>query len=396
MGQSDERRGIIGITGESRHRMKRTADSNSPLATDPEALIPNFCAGESVWLMVFVMEMMAVVLTLFTGQRGMPALETLLMFSLYLQWLGISSAIVLCTARGVMRGRSVGMVFFVCWGLLILVTTIIADGAWWLSRVLPIGEPVGETQQAFVLRNVGISAILSLLLLRYFWGRAQLQAQVKADAETRYLALQARIRPHFLFNSLNSIASLIASKPEQAEEMVLDLSELFRASLSKRNTLVTVAEEVEFVKTYMRIEQVRLGDKLWVNWHIRADATKARIPLLILQPLVENAVHHGVSRLRGRGGIDVSVRREGQQLIIDVENPMPPEDAPKRESTGVALENIAQRLKLIYGDAAEMTQGAAKTQNGQVYRAEIRVPYTTTATTAELNAAAGADEEGDD
>ncbi|MDO9452201.1 MAG: histidine kinase [Stagnimonas sp.] len=373
--------------------MKRTNSNINSLAPDPQALIPNFCAGEAVWLLVFVMEMVALVLTLLTGERGAAALSALLMYSLYLQWMGICGAIVLCTARRAMTKSSVGTVFFVCWGLLMLVTTLIADGAWWLSRVLPIGEPVGETQQAFVLRNVCISAILSLLLLRYFWGRAQLQAQVKADAETQYLALQARIRPHFLFNSLNSIASLIATKPDQAEEMVLDLSELFRASLDKRNTLVKVSEEIEFVKTYMRIETVRLGDKLWVNWHIAKDSLDARIPLLILQPLVENAVHHGVSRLRGRGGIDVTVQREGQRLLIAVENPVPPEDAPKRESTGVALENISQRLKLIYGDSAELTQGLARTPNGSVYRAQIKVPYTTvdrnTGTVA-------SDDEGDD
>lgn len=373
--------------------MKRTDTTTKSLAPDPQALIPNFCAGEAVWLLVFVMEMMALVLTLFTAQRGAEAMQTLLMFSLYLQWMGICSAIVLCTTRRVMTKSSVGMVFFVCWGLLMLVTTVIADGAWWLSRVIPIGEPIGEPQQSFVLRNVAISAILSLLLLRYFWGRAQLQAQVKADAQTQYLALQARIRPHFLFNSLNSIASLIATKPDQAEEMVLDLSELFRASLDKRNTLVKVSDEVEFVKTYMRIETVRLGDKLWVNWHIAPDAVDARIPLLILQPLVENAVHHGVSRLRGRGGIDVSVRREAQWLHIEVENPVPPDDAPKRESTGVALENIAQRLKLIYGDAAQLKQGAARTPNGPVYRAEIKVPYTTEDRSSGTTVS---DDEGDD
>ena len=372
--------------------MKRTARQNNPLAQDPQALIPNFCAGEAVWQLVFVMEMMALVLTVFTGERGREAMGTLLMFSLYLQWIGICSAIVLCTARRVMTRASVGLVFFVCWGLLVLVTTLVADGAWWLSRVVPIGEPVGEPQQTFVLRNVAISAILSLLLLRYFWGRAQLQAQVRADAETRYLALQARIRPHFLFNALNSIAALITTQPARAEELVLDLSELFRASLDKRNTLVKVAEEVEFVKTYLRIEQVRLGDKLWVNWELARDALDARIPLLILQPLVENAVHHGVSRLRGRGGITVAVSRKDAQLVIDVENPIPPEDAAKRESTGVALENIAQRLKLIYGDSAELVQGTARTDNGLVYRASIKVPYTT----VDADAGSDADSEGDD
>ena len=356
-------------------------------------LIPDFCRGEAVWLLMFVMQMVALVLTLLSAKRGASALEQLVLLSVYLQWLGLSSAAVLCVARRWLKLARVGIVFFVCWGLLVVVTLIIADCAWAIARYAKWAQPLAETRMEFVVRNVAISAILSLLLLRYFWGRAQLQAQVRADSEVRYLALQARIRPHFLFNSLNSIASLIMTKPEQAEEMVLDLSELFRASLSKRNTLVKVSEEVEFVKTYMRIETVRLGDKLWVNWELSKDALDARIPLLILQPLVENAVHHGVSRLKARGGITVAVHREGQKLAIDVENPVPPDDAPKRESTGVALENISQRLKLIYGDAAELTQGLARTENGSVYRASIKVPYTTVDTQAGSTAT---DDEGDD
>ena len=340
-------------------------------------LIPDFCRGEAVWLLMFVMQMVALVLTLLSAKRGASALEQLVLLSVYLQWLGLSSAAVLCVARRWLKLARVGIVFFVCWGLLVVVTLIIADCAWAIARYAKWAQPLAETRMEFVVRNVAISAILSLLLLRYFWGRAQLQAQVRADSEVRYLALQARIRPHFLFNSLNSIASLISTKPEQAEEMVMDLADLFRASLEKRNRLVKVSEEIEFVKTYMRIERVRLGDKLWVNWEIGAEAHSARVPLLILQPLVENAVHHGVSRLRARGGITVAIHRDGARLVIDVENPIPPEDAPKRESTGVALENIAQRLKLIYGDKAKLEQGPERTETGPVYRARIQVPYTT-------------------
>lgn len=358
-------------------------------------LIPNFCRGEAVWLLMLVMEMVAVILTLVGAERGDGALRQLMLLSLYLQWLGLSSAVVLCIARRWLRLARVGVVFFVCWGLLVLVTLIISDASWWLLKYVAWAQPVSETREEFIVRNVAISAILSLLLLRYFWGRAQLQAQVRADSEVRYLALQARIRPHFLFNSLNSIASLISTNPEQAEEMVIDLADLFRASLEKRNRLVRVAEEVEFVKTYLRIERVRLGDKLWINWEIAPEAHSARVPLLILQPLVENAVHHGVSRLRARGGITVAIHREGARLVIDVENPVPPEDAPKRESTGVALENIAQRLKLIYGDTATLEQGPERTKTGPVYRARIQVPYTTEDTQGLQSATPGASDEGE-
>ena len=351
-----------------------------PAAAQPQSqhnLIPDFCRGEAVGLLVIVMEMMAVVLTLLSAERGEAALQRLILISLYLQWMGLSSAMVLCLARRWLKLARVGVVFFVCWCLLVLVTLVIADAAWWIAGYAKWVRPMTAGRIEFIVRNVAISAILSLLLLRYFWGRTQLQAQARADSEARYLALQARIRPHFLFNSLNSIAALISIKPEQAEEMVVDLADLFRVSLDARNRLVRVHEEVEFVKIYLRIEQVRLGDKLWVNWDIAPDAANARTPLLILQPLVENAVHHGVSRLRGRGGINVTVRREQNWLVIDVENPIPPEDAPRRESTGVALENIAQRLKLIYGDAAKIVQGPERTDTGPVYRARIQIPYTT-------------------
>lgn len=345
-------------------------------------LIPNFCSGEAVGLLVVVMQMMAVVLTLLSTERGEAALERLTLVSLYLQSMGLSSAMVLCLARRWLKLARVGVVFFVCWGLLVLVTLVISDASWWIAGYAK-WPPMTAGRMEFIVRSVAISAILSLLLLRYFWGRAQLQVQARADSEARYLALQARIRPHFLFNSLNSIAALISTRPEQAEEMVVDLADLFRVSLDARNRLVKVSEEVEFVKIYLRIEQVRLGDKLWVNWDIAPDTTNARTPLLILQPLVENAVHHGVSRLRGRGGINVTVRREQAWLIIDVENPIPPEDAPKRESTGVALENIAQRLKLIYGEAAKLIQGPERTDTGPVYRARIQIPYTTEETSSE-------------
>lgn len=340
-------------------------------------LIPNFCKGEAVFQLMVVMELIAIILTAAAKIPQGQALSHIVLLSIHLQWVALSGAGVLCLSRRWLTMARAGVVFFVSWGLLVVMTLLTADIIWWLTGVVEALPDIEGDRESFLLRNVLIGAIVGLLLLRYFWSRAQLQAQARVHSEARYLALQARIRPHFLFNSLNSIASLISTNPDQAEEMVIDLADLFRASLEKRNRLVKVSEEVEFVKTYMRIERVRLGDKLWVNWEIGPEAHSARVPLLILQPLVENAVHHGVSRLRARGGITVAIHKDGSRLVIDVENPVPPEDAPKRESTGVALENIAQRLKLIYGDKAKLEQGPERTETGPVYRARIQVPYTT-------------------
>lgn len=338
-------------------------------------LIPNFCRGEAIAQLLLQMELMAVVFTLLGGAEG--ALLRLCQYSIYMMWIGLSAAFLLCTARKWLRMARIGVVFFVSWGLLVVMTLLIADIAWALNQSFHFALAPNLTRGDFLLRNVAISAIISVMLLRFFWGRAQLENNARVDSESRYLALQARIRPHFLFNALNSIASLISTKPDQAEELVIDLADLFRASLEKDNRLVTLAEEIEFVKTYLRIETTRLGDKCWINWAIEPDTLKARIPLLLLQPLLENAVYHGVSRLSARGGIYVSAQCKLGQLIIDVENPIPPSDAPLKKGTGVAMDNIVQRLKLIYGPAASLVQGPVQTDMGPIYQVKMRMPFLT-------------------
>ncbi|HZR34214.1 MAG TPA: histidine kinase, partial [Nevskia sp.] len=245
-----------------------------------------------------------------------------------------------------------------------------------LDQWFSLGVPLGDTPWPFAIRNLAISGIVSLLLLRYFWERHQWQEQSRAEFEARYLALQARIRPHFLFNSLNSIAELIGTKPDKAEEMVVDLADLFRVSLDSRQRLVTMREEIEVVKGYLRIEEIRLGGKLLINWEVTDEALDAEMPRLILQPLVENAVHHGVSRLRARGMLHVTGRREGSYLVVDVENPLPPEEAePHTEGTGTAVNNIAQRIKLIYGDRAKLILGQDQGEFGPFFRARLRLPF---------------------
>jgi two-component system, LytTR family, sensor histidine kinase AlgZ len=340
------------------------------------ALIPNFCTARALLLLAGVIEMVVVVLSLASTAGNEAVQLRFVSLSLFLQWIGLCSAAVLCTARRFLTLAHVGLVFFVCWGLLLLVTLGVSWMAWQLDFQFALGVPLGDSPWPFAIRNLVISGIVSLLLLRYFWERHHWQEQARAELEARYLALQARIRPHFLFNALNSLAELIGSKPNKAEEMVVDLADLFRVSLDSRQRLVTLREEIEIVKGYLRIEEIRLGDKLTVNWEIADEALDAEMPRLILQPLVENAVHHGVSRLRARGLVHVSGRREGRYLIVDVENPLPPEEArPHTEGTGTAVNNIAQRIKLIYGDRAKLILGQDQSEFGPLFRARLRLPF---------------------
>lgn len=339
------------------------------------SLIPEFCRGPALITLAYVMELLAVILTLAASATRADAQRELVWLSVYLQGLGLIGAAALCFTRRWLRRVRLPIRFLACWGLVVLITLIVSALTWEAVHHFQIGVVVDGSITSFILRNALIAAIISLLLLRYLWERHQWQEEARAEAEARYLALQARIRPHFLFNSLNSIAELIGTRPETAENMVVDLADLFRASLDSRHRLIPLREEIEIVKGYLRIEEIRLGDKLLVNWEISDSTLDAQLPRLTLQPLVENAILHGISRLNGRGLLHVIARRDGDYLVADVENPVPPEEAPKRVGTGTAINNIAQRIKLIYGDRAKLILGEERDEFGPLFRARLRLPF---------------------
>lgn len=354
-------------------------------ARQENSLIPEFCRAPSLLTLAYVLELMAVVLTLTGNTTGRDALRQLLILSLYLQAIGLSSAGALCMVRPWLTSARPGLLFLACWWVIVMVAFLISTMTWRLDHELGLGLVTIAAPWHFVLRSVCVAAILAVLMLRYLWERHQWQEESRAEADGRYLALQARIRPHFLFNALNSLAELIPTKPDLAEEMVIDLSDLFRVSLDSRQRLIPLREEIEIVKIYMRIEEIRLGDKLLVNWEIPEAVLEAQVPRLTVQPLVENGVLHGVSRLRARGMLHVIARREGEFLVVDVENPIPPEEAPKRAGTGTAINNIAQRIKLIYGERAKLILGEDRDEFGPLFRARLRLPYVLHSG-AELNA----------
>jgi two-component system sensor histidine kinase AlgZ len=351
--------------------MKKTVVAAKPQTN----LIPEFCRWPALLTLAYVMELIAVVLALATTESGRHALHRLGVLSLYLQWLGLCASASLCLIRRSLKPERPGLLFTICWAMLVVVTAAVSATTWWIDQQLQLQLLTDASLPTWVMRNACIAAIVSLLLLRYLWERHQWQEESRAEADARYLALQARIRPHFLFNALNSLAELIPSKPEVAEEMVIDLADLFRVGLDSKQKLIPLKDEIEIVKGYLRIEEIRLGDKLLVNWEIPDNCLAAQLPRLTLQPLVENGVLHGVSRLRARGMLHVIARREGDYLVIDVENPIPPEDAPKRAGTGTAISNIAQRIQLIYGDKAKLVIGEDRDEFGRLYRARLRLPY---------------------
>lgn len=190
-------------------------------------------------------------------------------------------------------------------------------------------------------------------------------------AEARLAALQARINPHFFFNSLNAVLSLIRSEPKRAERILENLSDLFRVAMGKQEGLVSLSSEVRLANGYLEIEKVRLGDRLNVEWFIDRMPARALIPPLILQPLVENAVYHGIEPSMSAGTIQINVYRARDEVHVDIRNPMLPVRERRRKGNGIALENVRERLLLHFDAEASLT-----TQSGSdYYQVHIMLPY---------------------
>jgi two-component system, LytTR family, sensor histidine kinase AlgZ len=209
-------------------------------------------------------------------------------------------------------------------------------------------------------------ALLSAALVAALILRAK--GRMPADTQARLSELQARIRPHFLFNTLNSAIALVREDPARAEAILEDLSDLFRHALMDPSQTMTLAEEVALARRYLDIEQVRFGDRLQVEWALDASAGVARLPALLLQPLVENAVKHGVEPSAAGAQVKVSTQRRSSTVVIKVTNTVPAGQG--RRGHGVAQDNVRDRLRLLHD-----VQGQFQTvlKDG-IYQVRIEVP----------------------
>ena len=235
-------------------------------------------------------------------------------------------------------------------------------GALFFNRVFPELPPWSPAR-------VGLfSGGMTLCLLAYF--RLRDLALSPALAEARLQALQSRIRPHFLFNTLNAVLSLIRSDPRRAETALEDLSELFRALVSDARRLVPLVEEVKLTRRYLEIEQLRLGERLKVAWRIDKMPGDALVPPLLLQPLVENAVYHGIEPATEPGEIQLDLYSSRDQVHIVVRNPAAT-GAVGHAGNHMALDNIRERLLLYFDLDASLTCE----QRGGTYQVHLVLPY---------------------
>lgn len=327
--------------------MPDTPDQSRPATRAPEQdnlFLPDFCGIRMVFLIVIIAELAAIVLALAPLETSLTERWTRLgLISLFVQWCALSSCALLCLLRRYLSRLQSWQAALYSYLLILLIVALVSEGAYWLIHY-PGGMDTGWHVK-FVARNLFIGLIITGPLLRYFYVQNQWRRQVRAESEARLQALQSRIRPHFLFNSMNTIVSLIRHKPEQAEQVVENLADLFRASLSDVRQRVTLSEELELCQRYLQIEKLRLGERLDVHWQVDNLPQDAQLPALLVQPLIENAIYHGIEPRTDGGTIDIQGDFDGQQLRITIRNPLPEQPSSSfRRGNQLAHQNIRDRL----------------------------------------------------
>ena len=321
---------------------------------EAQVYLPDFCAPATVLVVVLVSELIAILLTLAAYEPG-TFLTELGTMSLYVQWLALLSAAVMCYARRWIERLGPDRAFFICFLVLLLLCLVLAEIAYQLNAVFGTSVIVSDSHGGFLVRTFAISAIVIALTMRYLYISSEWRRSIVLEAQARISALQALIRPHFLFNSMNTIASLTRSDPAQAEEAVEDLADLMRANLNATEDRTSLKAELEVAAIYQRIEKLRLGDRLRVRWDVDELPMRALIPSLTIQPLLENAIYHGIELLPNGGEVLIDGKRTSDELSIEVSNPIAATREARHRGNKMALSNIRQRFELAYGNRANVS-----------------------------------------
>ncbi len=332
--------------------MTETSKKKKSTLTIDGCFLPNFCSVRMVFAVVITAELLALVLSLSGSAVSSDFTSNLSLYSLFIQWIALSWSALVCLLRPRLCKMENWASGLLVWSLVPLLTIIFSE----LYLNLFTMERSAPDHYFFLIKGVSIGAIVSALALRYIYLQFLWRKQIVAESGARLQSLQSRIRPHFLFNSMNTIASLIRSKPEIAEETIYDLSDLFRASLSDASNLTTLEKELQLAQGYLRIEAQRLGERLAVEWDLEELPLDAQMPALILQPLLENAVYHGIEPSPDIGKIQIVGRYRRRQVNISIRNTKPSTpDAKHTNGNRMALDNIKQRLQGLYQEQAGLT-----------------------------------------
>lgn len=337
-------------------KLKKPSLKHMPKSTPKqEFFIPDLCKVQALLFIVLVAELLAIVLALADGGVQRFDWSAFALTSLFVQWVFLLSAALLCQLRPHLSGWPLSWAAALCYVLLLTVVAVTSVASQYLLGGGLNGADDWLPDPWPILTHVLICAVLAGIALRYFYLTQQLRIQQRTELMARIQALQSRIRPHFLFNSMNIIASLIPVDQDAAETAVEDLASLFRASLAEVATEVSLADELDVCRRYARIEQLRLGARLRLDWQVDSVPLTLKIPSLSLQPLLENAIYHGIQQLPEGGVVTINAAYQQGVLSVSVANPVLNDRSAVTEGNRLAQDNIHHRLQALYGPKAGLT-----------------------------------------
>lgn len=322
--------------------------------------LPDFCRGETIINVVIIAQLLAIIVTIVSQRLSANVFKDLLLISLFVQWVALSTTAALCIFRPYLEklpsNRALMMAYLVMVTVALLISELMIWAMWgagWISSARP------QWYLYYHAQNFTIAAIVDALALRYFLARHQFKQSAYAEERARMELLKYRIRPHFLFNSMNIIASLTQHAPDKAEAAIEDMADLFRLMLDESKNLIPLAAEVAVAKKYLALEKLRLEDRLSVNWQVGDIPRTAKLPVLMLQLLLENAIQFGIEPLSGGGEITIKLDIQDDCLRASISSPINQgQEGVGRQNDNTALDNIRLRLRGHYG-----ASGSLVTQN---------------------------------
>ncbi|HEU0277512.1 MAG TPA: histidine kinase [Rhodanobacteraceae bacterium] len=340
-------------------------DDGAVATPDARRALPDFCSLGSVLTLAFVAELVVVIDALAPDARmGWRGFSTATAFVV---WLALLASLLLCRLAPLMTKWPHTFAWPLAWAALVLLVALASVCVAWLDHGLGTHLTPGSVAR-FSLGNTVLAALLAAALLRYLYVLAEWRARLAAVARAQFDALQARIRPHFLYNSMNTVAALVRVDPDAAERTIEDLAELFRASLGANDAPSTLGAELALIDRYLAIEQLRLGERLRIERRFDDLPLDLPMPALLLQPLVENAIYHGIQPRRDGGTLTLAGSRREGGIEIDITNPLPDAASPARNGQG--LDNVRRRVTFHYGRRGHVDVR----QDATTFQVRVRLP----------------------
>lgn len=334
------------------------------ITTTGSPRLPDF-ANLGIWLRILLGVHGLVLLGALAANHHLAALpDELLGLATHLEPTLIACLLILRLLHALLKALHPHLAAILGWGIVLFCS----------GSVMAFQMHLGMNRAEALPRVLFWSTLIYLAMLFYFDQRTRMQ--MPALAEARLAALTARIRPHFLFNSLNAVLGVIRTEPLRAEKALEELADLFRALMRENTQLTLLSEEIALARQYLSIEHLRLGERLQVRWQIDTIPPDARVPPLMLQPLLENAVYHGIEPLENPGEIVITIQQQGNDMVLEIINPY---DARVASHVGnqMALNNIRERLSLFYDLEARLEAGAEQQISGTEtsrYRVRMTLP----------------------